>query len=55
MIKLRSLALAAFAGSCLLLAGCGSANSVAPQPAAHSGHSIHPLCSVVPQQPDCAK
>ena len=55
MIKLRSLALAALAGASLLLAGCSNAASFAPQPATHAGHAIHPLCSVVPQQPDCAK
>jgi hypothetical protein len=55
MIKLRSLAIAAFAGASILLAGCSNASSIAPQPATHSGYNIHPLCSVVPQQPDCAK
>jgi outer membrane murein-binding lipoprotein Lpp len=55
MIKLRSLTLAALAGAAMLLAGCSSANSVAPQPATHSGSGVHPLCSVVPQQPGCGQ
>ena len=55
MFKLRSLAIAAFAGASMLLAGCSNANSIAPQPTTHSGSVSHPLCSIVPQQPDCAK
>jgi len=55
MFKLRSLAIAAFAGTSMLLAGCSNANSIAPQPTTHSGSVSHPLCSIVPQQPDCAK
>ena len=55
MIKLRSLAFAAIAGAAMLLSGCSNAASIAPQPSTHSGQTIHPLCSVVPQQPGCAK
>jgi outer membrane murein-binding lipoprotein Lpp len=55
MFKLRSFAIAAFAVASITLAGCSNANSIAPQPATHSGAVSHPLCSIVPQQPDCAK